>query len=258
MKKPEFTKKLLCCAGLIIMLSACGKKGPLIPPEALAPAPITDLRVSQKGEAFSICLTLPSTDQGGRSLQDLAGFQVLKRELLPPNEDCEECRDAYGQLELVDLEYLREVRRFGNLYCLSDPELLQGKSYRYKAVAISKDGTAGRDSNKVSRTFAPAPAPPALRASSSPTGVVLEWSAPPQAKPDSIVGFNIYRGESADAIPPFPLNGEPVQGNRYEDRSTVLGVTYFYAVRSVARVGNELVESDLSNAVRGELRFPEE
>jgi predicted small lipoprotein YifL len=251
-------KRFFFCLLIPLSLAACGKKGALIPPEALAPAPISDLRVTQTGERFTLCLTPPSADEAGRPLKNLTAIRVLKHEVLPPGEECEECPTAYLPFQTVDLEYPRNVMRFANLYCLSDTDLVLGKTYKYKAVSLLKDGTTSRDSNKVQRKFLPPPAAPVLRGTSSPTGVKLEWTVPPQPEAGKIVGFNIYRSESPETIPPYPINKEPVKGTLYEDQSVVLGFHYFYTVRSVAKVADELVESVSSNKVPGELKFPEE
>jgi predicted small lipoprotein YifL len=251
-------KRFFFCLLIPLFLSACGKKGPLIPPEALAPAPITDLRVTQTGDRFTLCLTPPSADEAGRPLKDLAAFRVLKHEVLPPGEECEECPTAYLPLQTVDLEYPRNVQRFGNLYCIFDTDLVLGKTYKYKVLSLLANGTMSRDSNKVQRKFLSPPAAPVLRGTSSPTGVMLEWTAPPQPETVTMVGFNIYRGESAATMSPSPINKEPVKGNRYEDQSVVLGVSHVYTVRSVAKVAGELVESVSSNKVEGSLKFPEE
>ena len=97
-----------------LLLSGCGKKGPLMPPEALAPAAISDLRVAQKGELFQLSWSRPAREAGGGALRDLAGFQLFRREVLTQAEDCEACPDAYRLLKAVDPEYLQEVRRVGD------------------------------------------------------------------------------------------------------------------------------------------------
>ncbi len=251
-------RKIFFCLGIAFLLAACGKKGPLVPPEALAPSPIADLRADQIGNRFSLCLSPPSRDEMGKALKNLAGVRVLKREVLPPAEDCEECPGAYRPFQTIDLEYPKGVLRFGNLYCFYDTDLVAGKTYQYKAVSFQEDGTMSRDSNKVRRKFVSPPAAPVLKGIPSPVGAMLEWTAPPPPEAGTAAGFNIYRSESPGRMSPYPINAKPVQETSYEDRSLELGVKYVYVVRSLAKVADELVESESSNEVAGELKMPEE
>jgi predicted small lipoprotein YifL len=251
-------RKILLLMGIAFLLAACGKKGPLVPPEALAPSPINNLRVSQTGTGFSICLTPPSTDEIKKPLKNLAGFRVLKREVLPPDEDCEECPTAYHPFQIVDMEFPKDVQRFGSLYCLADTDLVAGKTYQYKAVSFQADGTTSKDSNKVRRKFVQPPSAPVLKSAPATTGVVLEWVSPSHPGQGVAAGFNIYRGESAERMPPDPINDKPFMGNRYEDQNVTLGTKYFYVVRSVIKIDGDTVESEASNSVSGEMKLPEE
>ena len=67
-------KRFLCLTGLLLLLAACGRRGALLPPEALLPAPVADLQVAQRGEAFELSWSRPTTTDKGRPLKDLAGF----------------------------------------------------------------------------------------------------------------------------------------------------------------------------------------
>ncbi len=249
--------KLLFFIFACLFLAACGKKGPLVPPEALAPSPVKDLTVRQQGDRFVLCLTPPSKNDAGGPLKNLAGFRVMKREVLPPDVDCEECAGAYGLFVTVDMEYPLHVTRFGNLYCMDDSDLRSGKTYQYKAVSYQADGTVSRDSNKVRAKFLPPPAAPTLRAVSAPTFITLEWTAPPTPLSGALAGYNIYRSESPEAMPVFPINPKPVSGLKFDDKSLEFGVNYYYTVRSVADIDGELVESGPSDKVSGKLTLDE-
>jgi predicted small lipoprotein YifL len=251
-------KKILFITGIIFLIAACGKKGPLIPPEAFVPSPIADLKVEQKGNAFVVCWTPPGKEESGRPLKDLARFLIFKREVLPPGEDCEECPTAYRMLRDVDLEYLQDVRRVGSSLCLIDSDLVAGQIYQYKAVSLEKSGAASRDSNKVRRKYLqPTPAP-TLKASSSPTGVLLEWTVQGQTIYGTVAGYNIYRRQSGGTMPFSAINDKPVQENHIEDMSLEPGMHYQYVVRTIIKVDGETVESVPSNEVTGELSAPEQ
>jgi predicted small lipoprotein YifL len=251
-------KKTLFLMGIFFLLAACGKKGPLIPPEAFVPAPVADLKTEQKGNGFLVCWSPPGREESGRPLRNLGGFRVFKREVLPPDEDCEECPTAYRLLRTVDPEYLQDVRRSGNRYCFTDSDLVLGKTYQYKVVSLEKDGAASRDSNKARRKYLPFPEAPKLRAESSPTGVLLEWTTPPQPKNGTLAGYNIYRRQTGEPTPLFAMNEKPVQGNRFEDLALEAGAHYLYVVRAVMKLDGEVVESGPSNEVAGTLGLPED
>src|SRR4051794_1528730 len=111
---------------LALALSACGKKGALVPPEAFAPAAVTNLKVAQKGTSFLASWSPPGREESGAALEDLGGFLLLRRTVLPPDQDCDDCLGAYGELKKIDLEYLQDVRHVGSLYLVEDPFLKEG------------------------------------------------------------------------------------------------------------------------------------
>jgi hypothetical protein len=53
------------------------------------------------------------------------------------------------------------------------------------------------------------------------------------------------------------LNGTPVREAAFEDSRLEQGVKYVYAVRTVAVIEGETVESELSNEVEGTLSEPD-
>src|SRR4051794_38797144 len=88
-----------------LALCGCGKKAGLIPPEALVPAAIADLKVHQLGDQFQVSWSAPTHQEGGGRLKDLAGFILLRHEILPPEQECDLCPDAYRSVARVELDY---------------------------------------------------------------------------------------------------------------------------------------------------------
>lgn len=234
----------------------CGKKGALVPPEALAPAPISNLSLAQKGERFRVSWSVPGKQEGGGKLQDLAGFLLFRRVVLPPAEDCEECPTAYRELARIDLDYPRGAVQIGNRLIYDDSDLERGRSYQYKVRSYTSGGAQSRDSNKVRHRALIPPAPPAVKAESGASSIVLSIVAP---KPEegSLAGFNIYRSKSGEGTPSSPLNATPVTGESYEDKDVNLGVHYSYLVTAVATLNGETVESMPSYRVDGALTEPD-
>ncbi len=249
-------KKLLFVIFMVLLLG-CGKKGNLVPPEALVPAPVADLKVEQQGERFMVSWSRPAREEGGGALKDLGGFRLYRRELLPPGEDCEACANAYRLVASVDLEYPQGVLARGGRFFFLDDEPAAGKGYRYKVVSYKRDGTLSRDSNRSGRKKVAPPRPPVVQALPSPSGVVLDWQAPQAPANGRIEGYNVYRKRGDEGVYLAPLNGAPLRETTFEDTRLVRGVRYDYAVRAVATSEGETVESDLSNEAEGALTEPE-
>ncbi|HJV34404.1 LPS translocon maturation chaperone LptM [Geomonas sp.] len=257
MLRRGITQRLLSLLLLVLLpallLSGCGKKGPLIPPEALAPAQIVDLAVAQKGGRFQVSWSSPLREESGQRLTDLAGFLLFRRPVLPPSQDCEECPSAYTQLAKVYVDYPKEVTKVGNRYLYADTDLLEGKTYQYKVRSFTAEELQSKDSNKVRRTAVHPAAPPVLEAESTATGVVLSFVSIPPSD-GAIVGYNIYRAKAGEKMPPSPLNATPVSGTKYEDKSVLFGARYSYWMTTLEKVKNETLESDPSNEVSGEMQ----
>jgi predicted small lipoprotein YifL len=238
---------------ILTTLCGCGKRGALIAPEALVPAPISNLAVLQQGDHFQISWSAPTKEQGGAHLKDLAGFILFRRVLLPANQDCEECAGAYAERARIDLQYLQDTRLVGNLYLFDDRDLKKELTYQYKVRSLSADGAQSRDSNKAHRTAFTAPFPPVLEANSSATGVVLSFVAIPPEE-GKLAGYNIFRSKSGQPMPLAPLNPKPLNLNTYEDKEVQIGLQYDYTVRAVVAFPNgETADSAPSNEASGTL-----
>jgi predicted small lipoprotein YifL len=242
---------------LMLLLAACGKKGPLVPPESFAPAPVSALSVEQKEDVFYVSWPAPAKDEGGRPVKDLAGFRVYRRPVLPPDQDCEECPTAYTLVRTVDLEYLQAVRFFNGRYVLADRDVTTGVTYQYKVISFQKDGAESSASNRARRTKAAAPPAPRLAATASATGVVLQWEIPP-ATAGKAAGAYVYRRRGDDVGTLVLLTPTPISDRQYEDLRLERGATYVYTVRAVVEVDGQLVEGAVSNEARGKLAEPEE
>ncbi len=244
-------KKFCIWIGIALLLAGCGKRGPLVAPEALVPAAINDLSVEQKGNRFLVCWSRPGKEEWGGPLENLAGFRLFRRDVLPPDQDCETCPNAYRQVKIIDPEYLQDVIQIGSRYCLFDSDLLNAKAYQYKVVSFKKDGVISRDSNKVRRTKAVPPSAPEITAIQTPDGITLQWKSPAPVTGGSLTGYYIYRKEANEVMPLSPIAMVKSDTTRFADPHMEFGKVYYYAVRSVAKIGTELVESDLSNEVEG-------
>lgn len=256
MAAPRRFLPCLILAASLSLLTGCGKKGPLIPPEALVPAPVATLKVAQKGAEVQVSWTAPGRQEKGGKLEDLSGFLLYRRNVLPPSQDCEECPSAYKQLALVDLDLPEGVRRVGSLWIYDDFDLRKGQTYQYKVRSFARGGAQSKDSNKVRVTAVTPPLPPVLEAAGSPTEVVLNFVALPPEQGHAI-GYNVYRAKKGEPTPFTPLNKAPLTANTYQDRELFLGTSYDYTVTSLADVDGQIVESAHSNVAEAGLVLPD-
>ena len=237
------------------LCAACGKKGPLIPPDGFAPAPVSALQVAQQGEHFRISWLAPEQSLRGQGSTALAGFRLYRHEVRSPNDECPTCGADDLLIKTVDLEYLQDVTRVGNLFVVIDGDVKLGKSYQYQVTAFEKGGAENRDSGKAKRKKVRPPPAPTARAVEVPAGMTLEWITV-QVETGTLSGYNVYRLRPAEHYAFRPLNPAPVADSRYEDLRMEAETVYRYQVRTVALVDGEVVESDPSPLVAGKFVLP--
>jgi predicted small lipoprotein YifL len=236
-----------------LALTACGKRGPLIYPDMLVPAPPTAVTARQTGQVMRLSFNLTKKDRAGRDQEDLAGVTIFRRAALAGQEvGCSACTDGYSIIRKLYLEALPEngVRRSGSQMLLLDSDVKVGETYNYTVEPFTAVGVVGQASPPITaRMVAPPPAPK-LSAVADPIQIELTV-IPVSVVQGTFVGYNLYRAIQGEPFPFLPLNKEPIQGTSYVD-SALEGLdrtkSYVYAVRTVARMPDgALVESELSN-----------
>ena len=226
----------------MLLLTGCGKKGLLMPPEALVPAAVQNLLVQQKGADFRITWQAPTKEQGGRPLRDLAGFLLQRRDLFTDGNDCASCPDSWKQLTAIDLDFPGETRKSGSTFIYFDRGLPPGSTSQYKLLALSRSG--GRSSPVTSplKKMLPAITAPVIKAALLPASIEIAFTftLPDGAK---LLGFNVYRRLSAAEQSLLPLNGAPILPATWEDQQLQFGQAYRYSATALVEIGGETVES---------------
>jgi predicted small lipoprotein YifL len=249
-------------AGLLFVvaaITACGKKGPLIPPDMLVPAAPSSVSAQQTGNFMKLSFVIPSKDLAGRTIAGLSEITILKRdEPVGQKQGCSSCLSDFYLFRKLNLEPLPPgTQRYGNLLVLLDGDVQRGRVYTYRVSAVAKDNQEGAASVPVTAEIISPPLPPVLKAISQPTEIQLEFAGM-QPEEGIIIGYNLYRAQKGEVFPLLPLNREPLSGNSFVDAGLERAATYNYGVRTVVRLpsGNR-VEGDLSNEVEGKLKDDE-
>jgi predicted small lipoprotein YifL len=244
---------------IVLALSACGKKGPLIYPDMLLPAAPAGVSARQSGNSVKLSFVLPSKDLAGRNITGLSGTTILKRdEPSSQQPSCSSCTSDFSPFRRLNLDLLPpEIGRYGSLLVLLDGDVKAGRAYTYRISALTNDNQDGAASVAGPVDVVPPPLPPVLKVVSQPTEIQLEFAGLPSAT-GLIAGYDVYRTLKGEPFPLMPLNREPLTGNRFADTGLERGTSYNYGVRMIVRQpSGGRVESGLSNQVEGRLKDDE-
>lgn len=246
---------LISLLAAIVLLAGCGKKGALIPPEALVPAPVADLQLAQRGDTFRLSWSAPSREESGRPLKGGIRFRLQRREVLPPGQDCSACPEVWKLLAEIDPAVFTGLERSNGRFTYTDRAALPDLTYQYRVQAVDASGGLSRVTLLPPRQRLAPPLPPVLQAKAGANGIHLEFVAPTLASRETNVGYLLLRQEAGQ--PPRQLTTAPVSAVSFVDHEVRLGSTYRYIARTVATIAGQTVESADSNEAGITVTLPE-
>ena len=243
MKRRAAKRRISLFISFFVLWTGCGRKGPPVSFDRIVPKATTDLEASVREGRVILEWSLPKENTDGSKLVDLLGFKVLKGSF--EGEECKGCPER-----LVPIAEI--VLASGEHYLIKDDRvfwvdkgLRAGRTYGYRVLAFNRRGHFSEESNRVEVLWDISPPPPKqLRAVGGDGMVELKWAPVEEA-----VGYNLYRSEAEEGFPLHPLNPEPVEDTYYRDTRVVNGMDYRYAVRSVSKAGETLIEGGNSTPI---------
>lgn len=128
----------------VLLLGACGVKGPPVPPERTPPPAVKDLRAVVDGEEIRFSWSVPKAAVGGPS--GLKGFFLFRWRGSLESEDCPNCPRVFERLADIDVQSGRPEgdERLG----FEHAEGLQaGFRYAFKLLGYAPGGVKSADSN---------------------------------------------------------------------------------------------------------------
>ncbi|HEU5395265.1 MAG TPA: fibronectin type III domain-containing protein, partial [Candidatus Methylomirabilis sp.] len=234
----------LCLALLALLPSACGRKGPPVPPRPAVPAAVA-LRAESEGRTVLLRWARPTRNADGSPLSDLNHFVLLRGADPLPGGPARES-SPLRLLDAVPAVQPENATVEGDTYRYVDggrEPLPSGVRYTYQIVAVSDRGVSGLPASAVVE-LRPPPAPPrALRAEVGEGFVTLSWQAPPAGEAPPASAYHVYRQE-AGRSGPVRITRFPVQGTRYVDLDVQNERPYRYTVRAVGGDGSGAPESE--------------
>ncbi|MER3429398.1 MAG: hypothetical protein C4334_15165 [Pyrinomonas sp.] len=247
MTRTRFAPLLIASA---LLLSACGKRRPPLPPVQRAPQRTELLSGVQQGPQVILSWPAPRSP-----LQRIDIYRLVEPldAPLPLTEE-----EFAARASIIGYLSADQLARAGQTITYTDPLRLTPRPVRlrYAIRYVNRAGQPGPFSNFL--LLEPAsrvPMPPTISdVVQSEQAITIRWTAPTAnvdgSAPANLLGYNIYRSSNAEPALQ-PLNQQLLTTTSFVDRNFRFGEDYTYVVRAVTAdsQGNQ-VESLNSNAVR--------
>ncbi len=253
--------QVLALLPCLLSLSACAKIGDPQPPLLLLPKPASDLSLRQYADRVMLTVSLPVQNTNGSRVTTLESVEILRMRGGRQNpatlseEDFLARAQPVGSVSGADLAKFRK----GGVVTAWDPAPVNANSlykqgFVYAVRFINRKNQTAGLSNQVFIAPVPIPlAPDKLGSSVFPDHIQLSWNPPARntdgSVPARVAGYNVYRSEDPNSMPPNPLNAAPLTQSEFEDRNFQFDKTYFYAVSVVGSVRDPYAESQPSSAL---------
>jgi len=230
---------------LLIVLPACGKKGPVRPLLKAEPAAPGNPETRQIGGAIFLYVDIPERNLDGTLLMDLSELRIFRRETAGGVcADCDEPTELWRSIDPVNLPH------DGQRLVIRDDDVRPGYGYRYRLVPVTSQGLTGAAVSLARQLHPFPPAPQELRATPFDRLVRLQWSESSDLAPGwTSPGCNLFRTTGEAPFGVVPLTASPIKGGRYDDLGPVNGTLYRYQLRCLAEQGGTIVDSPPSAVV---------
>jgi predicted small lipoprotein YifL len=226
----------------LLMMTGCGKKGPVRPKLTTLPEAPGQVTLRQQGMLFVLGWTIPEKHADGTKVEDLIGFRI-RRLTYDAAQGCPTCRDPQTEVAEIELKYPAPAQHIGKRIYWRDLDIRTGTGYRYAIVPLTIGGHETPATLVHLAAVEPPPAPTNLRAEAGDARVSLQWQAPELPEGNELVGYNLYRRHAKHAFPIVPVNKEPLAETQLLDRGLDNGKAYEYRVSALVRAGEQLLES---------------
>lgn len=231
-----------------LFLGGCGYKTLPVPPEAIVPKAIDDLRYSVDEKGVILTWSYPVETIKGTDLTDIASFE-LYRAVVSLDSYCPTCPIPFGEPIVVPGGMIgKDGRRKGSY---ESALLRSGEKYFFKVRSRTSWWTASADSNIITFVWhTPAKAPATLQVEGGDRSVRLQWQAATQlidGQPlDLPIQYQVLRSLDGKTFEDLATVGT---GTSYTDASLQNGQKYFYKIQSVLQVDGNAVGGGMSEVV---------
>lgn len=228
-----------------LLLSACGKKGPVRPLLKAEPAAPGNPEARQIGGEILLFIDLPESNLDGSPLTDLSELRIFRRETA--GGVCAECDEPTELWRTIDL---LSPRPDGQRLTIRDGDVRPGYGYRYRLVPVTSRGLSGA-AVALARQLHPFPlAPQEFKGSGFDRLIRLQWREDPNLAPGwTSLGCQIFRSSGTAPFGESSLTASPIASGHFDDIGPVNGTLYRYQLRCLAGQGGVIVASPPSATV---------
>ena len=149
--------RIAAVTALGLALVGCGKYGPPIPPEALSPAAVSELKASAAADSITLVWEAPERDRRKKELRSIEGYRVVRTVVSadgtgkPPVEvafveDTHiRVRDDLRARAEAEGRSARRVKADSTLsnFSVVDSAVESGTAYIYRVVPVNQGGVEG-------------------------------------------------------------------------------------------------------------------
>jgi hypothetical protein len=236
---------ILLLLALLLLVGGCGKKLAPLAPDAVLPAKVRNLSLSQEGDALVLSWLLPRVNLLGQPLTQIQGCRVLRAEIKGVKPATPSLSD-FVLLADIDLAYPKVGEVRGEAVFYQDRNLAPDKRYYYRVAAYDQERYPGTWAETRGFSWGRLPRTPRdFKAVAGDRVVRLSWQPVRQFQDGSpvrdLAGYRLYRRAGEEAW--IRLNPEPIPGTSFQDVAVLNDVAYNYQVRALCRVGPDLLES---------------
>lgn len=236
---------IVLAALCLVLLPACGKKGPVRPLLRAEPAAPGRPEARQIGGEILLYVDLPASNLDGSPLTDLSELRVYRRETA--GGVCAECDEPTELWRSIDLF---TAARDGQRLTIRDSDVRPGFGYRYRLVPVTRRGMSGAAVSLTRQLHPFPPAPQELKGTGFDRMVQLQWRPGTDIAPGWVsLGCNLFRTVGEAPFGAAPLTSSPLQGGRFDDIGPANGTLYRYQLRCLVEQGGVIVESPPSPVV---------
>lgn len=250
-------KAPLTLLALVVLISACGKRGVPTPPKERVLQRV-EISGYQRGNQIVLSWKMPARNASTGSVLNISRADIY-RLAEPVTSPLQLSEEEFANRSTLIAAMPISVADFGNKTIFYKDSLAfagQAARLRYAIRFVNAEGQKAAFSNSllIEPTSKVASGPSSLLAEASQDATRLKWDAPKTnidgSTPVSTFGYNIYRSTS-EKEPGKMLNKTPVTATGFDDEFFEFGKDYYYFVRAVSvGVQAEPVESHESNVIK--------